>query len=203
MIVFIDRQHSGKPHRLRDLGAAVDANDDGDISTDEAEAIWTARYGIELEIALRDFGIDVMPISDGSYSSRHSRVNRYCDKYPTKGPFIYLALHCNAGGPRAKYGAFFFDHRSTYGEGLAKHLAEALQSTVGPIKEGKAIEANPDDWTKNAYSCISGVGEAIGICCEPFFLDSASHKRLLSQGGMMSIGRGIALGIKEWSKKFT
>ena len=68
MIVFIDRQHSGKPNKINDRGASRDVNGDGKITAEEKEAIWTARISIELEIALLDMGINVMPISDGTYS---------------------------------------------------------------------------------------------------------------------------------------
>ena len=64
MIVFIDRQHAGKPDKLADRGAAVDL--DGD-STPEREAIITGKIAIELEKILIMLGVDVMPISDGTY----------------------------------------------------------------------------------------------------------------------------------------
>ena len=46
MIVFIDRQHAGKPNKMADRGAAVDI--DGD-ATPELEAIITGHLSIELE----------------------------------------------------------------------------------------------------------------------------------------------------------
>ena len=202
MIVFIDRQHSGNPRRLRSLGASSDANDDGVTEIHEMEAIWTARYGIEVEIGLRMAGIDVIPISDGTYYQRHQRVNSYVEQHPTKGPFVYLALHCNAAGPRAKYGAFFWDYRSQHGKLLAEYMAKSLQDRVGPIQTGRAIKAQPEGWTKNALYCIKGVSVPIGICCEPLFLDSIHHKRLLSQGGMVSIGKAIAAGIIAWRDNY-
>ena len=115
MIVFIDRQHAGKPNKVSDRGASRDVDGDGVISADEREAIWTGRLSIELEILLIDMGIKVMPLSDGRYVDRHQRVNAYSNMI--EGPWIYLAMHLNAGG--GQYGSFFFDHRSSKGAGLA------------------------------------------------------------------------------------
>ena len=50
MIVFIDRQHSGKPSKINDRGASKDINGDGEITAEELEAIWTGRLEIELEV---------------------------------------------------------------------------------------------------------------------------------------------------------
>ena len=41
MIVFIDRQHAGKPSKIDDRGASVDINNDGIKGNDELEAHWT------------------------------------------------------------------------------------------------------------------------------------------------------------------
>lgn len=192
MIVYIDRQHAGKPNSLRDLGASRDLDGDGRITAAEQEAIWTARIAIELEIHLRDRGIEVMPISDGIYSARHKRVNAYQAHHP--GPSVYLAMHLNAGG--GDYGAWFYDHRSSQGA----ELADSLCSALGPIIEipQKAIAAQRSDWTKNAFNTIRGVGAPVAICCEPFFIDT--HARLLSIGGISKVARGMAEGIIGWNQ---
>lgn len=191
MIVYIDRQHAGKPNNLRDLGASRDLDGDGQITTAEKEAIWTARIAIELEIRLRDMGIEVMPLSDGSYSSRHARVNQYQADHP--GPSVYLAMHLNAGG--GDYGAWFYDHRSSQGP----QLANSICSSIGPLLgiPQKAIPAQPDNWTKNAFYTIRNVETPIAICCEPIFIDT--HARLLSISGISKIAQGIAEGIKKWN----
>ena len=126
MIVFIDRQHAGKPSKINDRGASRDINGDGEITAEELEAIWTARIAINLEIRLLDMGISVMPISDGTYSKRHERVNQYADMHP--GPWVYLAMHLNSGG--GNYGSYFYDYRSTKGQQLATIMANKLNEDV-------------------------------------------------------------------------
>ena len=192
MIVYIDRQHAGKPHKNRDLGASRDLDGDGRITAAEQEAIWTARIGIELEINLRDRGIEVLPISDGTYAARHKRVNEYHKNHP--GPGVYLAMHLNAGG--GDYGAWFYDYRSTKGV----DLANCLGSHCGPVLgiPQKSIAAQPEGWTSNAWNTIKGVNRPVSICCEPIFIDS--HARLLSISGISKIARSMAEGIISWNQ---
>lgn len=192
MIVFIDRQHAGKPDKVADRGASRDLDGDGEISADEKEAIWTARISIELEVMLTDMGISVMPISDGRYADRHQRVNSYTSMIP--GPWIYLAMHLNAGGGR--YGSYFHDHRSAAGAKLAAEMARQLELSVDELETCKAIPANPDDWTKNAWYTIRGVGLPIAICCEPFFMDT--HSSLLSLSGIGRVSTSMAIAIRNW-----
>lgn len=191
MIVFIDRQHAGKPNNTRDLGASRDLDGDGQITAAEAEAIWTARIGIELEILLRDHGIEVMPISDGSYSARHARVNSYMESHP--GPAVYLAMHLNAGG--GNYGAMFYDHRSTQGPSLAAAICAELGTALDI--QTKSIAASPDDWTSNAFYTIRNVKRPVAICCEPIFIDT--HSQFLSIKGISKIAQAMAQGIIKWN----
>jgi hypothetical protein len=195
MIVFIDRQHAGKPNKVSDRGASRDVDGDGVISADEREAIWTGRLSIELEILLIDMGIKVMPLSDGRYVDRHQRVNAYSNMI--EGPWIYLAMHLNAGG--GQYGSFFFDHRSSKGAGLAADMATQLEISIDVLREVKAIPAVPDNWTRNAYNTIRGVGRPIAICCEPFFMDT--HQSLLSQSGINRVALAMAVAIRNWRDK--
>ena len=95
MLVFIDRQHSGNPRRINARGANRDLNNDGVITADELEAIWTGRISIELEIRLLDMGVKVIPVSDGVYSQRHERVNQYAEMHP--GPWVYLKFSSKPG----------------------------------------------------------------------------------------------------------
>tara|TARA_R110002126_G_scaffold290514_1_gene447686 strand:+ start:520 stop:1113 length:594 start_codon:yes stop_codon:yes gene_type:complete len=194
MIVFIDRQHSGKPNKIHDRGAGRDLDNDGNLSADEMESIWTARLSIQLEIALLDMGIQVMPLSDGIYKHRHERVNKYAELHP--GPWIYLAMHLNAGG--GNYSAMFHDHRSAQGQQLATSMATQIKTDHACIESGKAIKATSTDWTKNAYYTIRGVGKPIAICCEPFFMDT--HAELLSIKGMGSIATSMAKALNKWKK---
>ena len=192
MLVFIDRQHAGKPNKINDRGASRDINGDGEITSDELEAIWTARISMELEIKLLDMGINVMPISDGRYSERHERVNNYADMHP--GPWVYLAMHLNAGG--GDYGAFFYDHRSSNGQQLATIMATQLNGDVEEIEKAKAIEARKDNWTKNAFYTIRSVGRPVAICIEPFFMDT--HQSLLSMQGVFKVASSMAIALRKW-----
>ena len=65
-VVYLDRQHSGKPGRPNDRGAAVDLDGDGKIQRDEQEAALTARYLLACELALLEMGPTVIPISVGA-----------------------------------------------------------------------------------------------------------------------------------------
>lgn len=192
MLVFIDRQHAGKPNKINDRGASRDINGDGEITSDELEAIWTARISMELEIKLLDMGINVMPISDGRYSERHDRVNKYAASHP--GPWVYLAMHLNAGG--GDYGAFFYDHRSSNGQQLATIMATQLNGDVEEIEKAKAIEARKDNWTKNAFYTIRSVGRPVAICIEPFFMDT--HQSLLSMQGVFKVASSMAIALRKW-----
>ena len=97
-VVYLDRQHSGKPARPRDRGASADLDGDGKIARDEQEAAMTARYLLACELALLEMGHVVIPISDGSYNERHARVNRYAGTFKAGRPQVYLAAHLNSGG---------------------------------------------------------------------------------------------------------
>ena len=119
MLVILDRQHSGQINHLNSIGAVADLDGDGEKSIHEAEAFWTGYLSMSIELNLRQNDIHVIPISDGSYPERHSRVNEYAARYT--GPVVYIALHLNAGG--GDYGAMFYDHRSGAGADLADNIA--------------------------------------------------------------------------------
>ena len=194
MIVYIDRQHSGQVHKIDSRGAGVDLDGNGTKEAQEMEAHWTGYLSLMLESNLIDMGYKVIPISDGTYSQRHDRVNEYSQKFDC--PQVYLAMHLNAGG--GNYGAMFYDHRSEMGVGLARHICDSLADAVDEIPQFKHIEAHPDNWTKNAYHTIKGIGKPVAICSEPIFMDT--HKHLISLQGFAKIALGMAVGIREWSK---
>ncbi len=159
MIVFIDRQHAGQAHRINARGAAVDINGDGKITKDEQEAHWTGYISLMLEMQLLKMGYKVIPISDGKYSERHARVNEYASMFDV--PSIYLAMHLNAGG--GHYGAMFYDHRSSTGKQLAESICNGLKTSIKSIREFKAIDCRPNDWTKNAFYTIKGVAKPVAM----------------------------------------
>jgi len=191
MIVFIDRQHAGQINKLKTRGATYDVDGDGVL---DREALITGEIAIKLEKILLLLGIDVMPISDGKYSERHQRVNEYAAMYPNRKT-IYLAMHLNAGG--GSYGAFFHHYASASGEKLAKQMcAEMIGNDI--VKTCKAIEARPNDWTKNAFYTIKGVGRPVALCCEPLFMDNDEHAKMLNNDGIHAIATAMATGILKW-----
>jgi len=196
VVVYLDRQHSGKPGRKAgDRGAAVDLDGDGTIGIDEREAMLTARYLLACEAALLEAGHTVIPISDGWYSDRHARVNQYAGGFDCQQ--VYVAAHLNAG--KGDYGAVFWDHRSRSGPELASRIARQIRMVAPEINGVKTIAAKPDDWTRAAFATIAGVVQPVAICFEPFFMDQPSHADLSSRSGLAAIGRGLAAGIDAWA----
>lgn len=191
MIVFIDRQHAGKPDRISDRGASVDL--DGD-DTPEREAMITGEIAIQLEKMLLMLDIDVMPISDGTYHARHKRVNEYAAMYPNR-KMVYLALHLNAGG--GSYGAFFHHHASTAGESLAKQLCNELVAN-NIVTDARPLDARPNNWTRNAFATIRGIGRPVAICCEPLFMDNHEHAAKLNRAGIEALAMAMATAIRKW-----
>ena len=197
-IVYLDRQHSGKPGRkAKERGAGPDLDGDGVVCVEEREAMLTARYLLACESALIEMGHTVIPIGDGWYSDRHRRVNAYAGTFPAGTPQVYVAGHLNAGG--GDYGAVFYDHRSRSGPELAARIAKQLRMVAPEINGVKCIEAKPDNWTRNAYATIGGVMQPVAICYEPCFMDRDSHADLLTREGLSAIGRSLAAGIDTWA----
>jgi N-acetylmuramoyl-L-alanine amidase len=185
MIVFLDRQHHGKPNRWGDCGA----------SNDGVHETWlTAQYIHHCEWKLREAGIDVCVLSDGWYKDRHQRVNQYARGHDKS---VYVSCHINAGG--GDYGATFYDHRSTNGQRLATHINGRLHQWCDPLhNKTKQIAARPDDWTSNAFNTIKRVSSPVAVCFEPFFIDCENHKSLTSLSGLELVGTALAVGIKSY-----
>jgi N-acetylmuramoyl-L-alanine amidase len=196
-IVILDRQHSGKPDAIEDTGTSGDLNQNGRVDWAERESSLTLLYGHYYAAEmLRASGVDVIPISDGTYRQRHERVNGYLRN--VKGPHIYVALHLNGSDNQsADYGSIFYDHRSAAGAGprLATLIARALRAQAPELGDVRAVAASPKDWTKNAFHTIRDIGPAIAICYEPAFLTSPKHAPLLGAEGLPRVGKALAQGI--------
>ena len=196
MLVFLDRQHCGKPNRWKDLGASRDLDENGFVSTRECEAILTSIYILECEIILREKGYNVCILSDGHYSERHKRVNDYQGGENA----VYVSCHINAGSSRGGYGCCFFDYRSSKGDKLGSAINQELQINCPELNNRtKIIECNPSDWTKNAYYTIKGVN-CPAVCFEPFFIDCENHQSLLTDEGLKRVGKSLAIGIDTYFK---
>lgn len=193
MVIFLDRQHTGKPARPTDRGASHDLDGDGTVAVHEMEVYWSGYLGLMLETRLVQEGHTVIPISDGSYSDRHTRVNEYSARFPDDR-LIYLALHFNAGG--GSYCSMFYHHQSSKGQYLADCINEGLEQYIPQVSAFKSIPATSEDWTKNAFYTIRGVGRPVAICMEPLFIDT--HSDLMTQEGMAKIVLGVAQGIQKW-----
>ena len=189
--VFLDRQHSGQIHKPHSYGAFCNI-----VGRHEADL--TAEYLLAAERSLREFGIAVIPISDGRYSERHARVLEYAAK--AQGRTVYVAAHLNAGG--GDYSCAFYDHRSKMGKNCASHVADAM-GELPELRRSLAKPATPEDWTKNAHATIGGVyvGRPCGLCFEPCFVDNDDHKQLLEPEGLVRIGRALAEGIHNWMEQ--
>ncbi len=183
MMIFLDRQHLGKPNRWNDEGAA---------KAGMTETYLTSQYIFHAENHLRFKGFDVCVLSDGWYKDRHRRVNDYCAN--VNGKCVYVACHINAGG--GSYAASFYDHRSASGKSLAHSINVRLLNACPELQTAKAIESKPDDWTKNAYYTIKGIGKPVSICFEPLFIDCLAHEPLTLPDGIKRVGIALAEGIQ-------
>jgi hypothetical protein len=204
MIIALDRQHVGKPHRLSDMGAWGDFDGDGEYSSViESEAIWTGLYLFFAELRLRELGHTVYPITNGRYSRRHKDANQV-------QAGCYIAAHLNSltGGTRSgqsgNYAAVFHDHRSSpeNGPALAASIGRELSQLPAIGSKVRIWPANPNDWTKRAYSTIAGVKKPVSICYEAAFLDHADHRVFFDADNPSSVAPlGIALadGIHQWA----
>ena len=191
MIVFIDRQHSGKPNKPEDRGAEVmpcPAFGNG------MEAIYTGYLSLLIEEKLLEHGVKVLPIADGFYPDRHKRVNEYSKRFKGEKQ-VYLALHLNSGG--GDY-ASFFHMGSEKGSTLASSICDKMREASLPgLTRCLPKKASSEDWTKNAWYTIRGIGSPIAICCEPLFM--GTHRDLLTFEHLQTIGGAIASGIVSWS----
>ncbi len=190
MTIYIDVQHMGDPVKKGRMGASFGSK----IS--QTEAFYTSLYAFWMGMRLRELGHEVINMSDGQYSARHARVNEYDKRNAGGDTSVYVACHINAGN-QGKYSAQFYDQRSSKG----LYLAQAINNKVGKIPQlriTKNIPCNSEDWTKNAFYCIKGVGRPIAICAEPLFIDNPVHQELLNVEGMYILGEAMANGIHQF-----
>lgn len=177
MLVFLDHQHTGKPHKWNDSGATFD-------NFQEVELV--DRYIHYAKQHLESLEINVCVLSDGHYNERHKRVNLYSKQTEA----LYVACHVNAS--KGSQGLSFYDHRSRGGKKLADLVSIELSHLCGI--ETRSQECSSKDWTKNAFYTIKGV-KPIAICYEPFFIDQPDHFHLRTEEGLRLVGWSLARGI--------
>lgn len=206
MIVFLDRQHTGKPLDSRgshkDMGAVADLDANGSIDMLDREANLTLVYGhLHAADRLRALGHLPMPISDGRYSERHKRVTEYARG---QGVVVYAAMHLNSFvKPDADYGFVAYDHQSpaSMGRELARCIATALQRRAPELARVKVEPCSPTAW-ENAYSTIRGTGRGVvSVCYEPCFLSTLAHRQLLTAEGLQRLGYALAEGVDAFARQ--
>ena len=191
MIVFIDRQHAGKPDKPEDRGASIEPAPSFGLGM---EALYTGYLSLMIEERLLENGAKVIPISDGKYPDRHKRVNEYSKRFQGEKQ-VYLSLHLNAGG--GDYSSFFH-MGSENGASLAALICDKMREASLPgLSRCLPKPCSSEDWTKNAWYTLRGVDKPVAICCEPLFMDT--HRDLLTMESLRVIAGAIANGIISWS----
>ena len=200
MIVILDRQHIGKPNR-NDLGAGADLDGDGEISNDEREANLTIKYIEAAAAYLMDRGHIVYILDSGYDSDRHRRA---CDiaRSATTQKAGYVACHLNSGG--GDYSVTIHDSRSRGGKSLAECVAVAIGDAAGDwIPRSLVRASSPDGSWSRAFNTIGGIysgpASLSGICFEPAFMDCELHRPLLTEAGLVVLGRALAIGCLRWA----
>ncbi len=198
---ILDRQHTGKSAASADMGAWADLDGDGIQDVQEYEALITPRYLLHAEVCIRSAGHGVIPISDGTYVERHSRMIKYARQTPAQR-FAAVAAHLNAGD--GDYGSVFHDARSTAGKALAEAIAAGLRARCPELARVRVFAASPNDWTANALATIAGIyagpANLAGVCFEPCFINHVDHRPLLQGPGLQRIGMALADGIHAWAQ---
>ena len=208
MIVFLDRQHAGKIHRLADRGAFGDLDGDGTADGDgarEIEAMLTPVYMLHAEKRLIELGHSVVWLCDGTYKARAKRAQSYT---PRGDLAAYIACHINCLGAEGgavtansgRYGAAFYDSRSKAGHGdrLAQAIKFELEMSCPELSEVKALPCSRSKWAR-AFTTIRHVGRPVATCFEPGFLDQDAHRDLWLPSGLQRIGEALAEAIDNWA----
>lgn len=214
MLLIFDIQHTGRPSKPGDMGAAYDLDGDGVTGEDgEREVDLVRQYVAEAGSYALSLGCQVLHIDAGEYSDRHRFAIAKARANPTKRA-AYLACHMNAGGGR--YALVRPDARSSSGKLLATAVSRSLSLLPGiqfsrrdPLYGSAALAAKAGHpaseaaWWTRGYSCIDGIysgpANLSAVLVEPAFIDSKEHRPLLTPAGLRSIGRALVDGAVAWS----
>lgn len=183
MKVGIDLQHNGKPG-TPDLGAKGYFNDE------ETEYWWLSQYGLATQLELIKRGHTTFLNGMGSYQDRARRYN-------TLNCNLVVLCHVNmmprGKAGQGKTGRIFLNYRtSSLNKKRAKKAADMMSRELP--WDIKVQLANPDDWTRNAFSVQKGY-KAWTWCFEPFFGDNKAHVDHIKSIGLMEFGRIIGASI--------
>lgn len=195
MIVILDRQHVGKPGR-DDRGASTEID-----GVEIWEVDLTAQYIEAATALLVAEGHTVHLLDAGWYAERHERAAEIAAGAPDQR-VAYVAAHVNAGG--GAYGLVLHDQRSRGGQALAEAIADSLDAGARPHIDRCVVRATERGGTwGRAHTTIAGIWDApsncSGVCFEPFFIDSARNRELLTPAGLALVGRALAVGCMQWA----
>ena len=195
MIVVLDRQHYGKPHR-DDKGARTKYDGSWIYEVD-----LTAAYIEHATAMLTSEGHTVHLLDAGWYGERHKRAAEIARENPDE-PVAYVACHVNAG--QGTYALAVHDKRSTGGAALAECIAGVLAGAGAGAIDRALVRGSErgGDWGR-AHVTIAGIWDApancVGVCFEPFFIDQQRHRTFLSGPGLQVIGHALAVSCMQWA----
>ena len=198
MIAILDIQHAGKRSSPRDVGATFDLDGDGVRGgLGEREIDVSASYVARARDVLPASGHVAYVLTTGDYGERHAAAIAIAKANPGVR-CAYVACHANAGG--GSYGLVEYDERSGLGAALAHALADALSALPG-VGRGRTRGLGAAD---RGWACIDGIyagpENLCGVIFEPFFVDFAGHRPLMSPSGLARVGAVLADGCLSWSR---
>ncbi len=218
LILSID--HTGRPSRPGDMGAAYDLDGDGVRGeAGEREVDLVRGYVAEAREYAESLGIPVVLILDsGEYGARHLVAAAKAAEFPGYR-WAYLACHTNAGG--GSYGLVRPHYLSKAGASLASalcaeldRLPEIAKVRTDPLYAGPnaakmagrdVSTADKIGWWTRGWSCIDGIyagpANLAGVLVEPCFIDSPEHRPLTTPEGLTRIGRALVDGVVAWGSK--
>ena len=211
--LLFDIQHAGRPDRPGDMGAAYDLDGDGVTGErGEREVDLVRAYVAAAAAYARSLGHTVTVLETGTYGQRHATAIRIARAAP-EVEHVYLACHTNAGG--GSYGLVRPDYRSAGGLAAAERLAASLRtlpalskvrveplypSAAAAAADGRDVsDAGKVGWWTRGWGCIEGIwsgpANLCGVLVEPFFIDTARHKPLMTAPGLVTVGQALVRGV--------
>jgi hypothetical protein len=192
--VAIDVQHLYRVGLFRnDRGTRFRLADGATIY--EAEAATLYAQALAGYLAARGAAVLVNnPALDkltGYYSSRNREATLW-------GAHLYLACHVNAGGGTYSRIEYMRDLPASTGV-AASAAAEWINGGLSYLPELRSGSTALLRHGERGAVCIERCGQWVAaLLLEPFFGDSARHRRLLSASGLKTVGDLIGQGVASW-----